>query len=199
MSVVGHRLAAGWSEGARRMSQGHDRERTHVVGQRQQLAQLDRERGRQRREGGAEPNRVGGQQQILHRGEDRCGNGGFVCPLRVATHHDEHGCGADVAFGAAVHVGEQLRAQSGLGMGPRAASPCPTSEVSDASAHPVVPHDHEHPGLGVLRARGERGRFEHLLDEVVGDGVGSKGAAGPLLPHDLEEIRQAVPRPGGSC
>ena len=66
-------------------------------------------------------------------------------------------------------------------------------------AHSLVSHHDELPGLAVLRAGGERGRFQHLLDEVVGDGVGPKGAAGTLPPHDLEEVRQAVPRRGGSC
>ena len=60
--------------------------------------------------------------------------------------------------------------------GPR--PPMPAGSPADGGAGRRVAHDDEHPRLGVLRARRERRRFKHLLDERIGYGFVGERAVG---------------------
>ena len=71
--------------------------------------------GRQRRERGAEAERVRREQQVLHRGEDRRRQGRGVAALGVGRDHDQHGRGAvPTARDPVVDVGEEPGLESVL-------------------------------------------------------------------------------------
>src|SRR5437588_10772057 len=68
------------------------------------------------------------------------------------------------------------------------APPRPAGELSDPRPQLGVPDHHEHPGLAVLGARGERGRPQAALDELVLNRMGPELPTGPLAADDVEEV-----------
>ena len=108
------RLAARRAERLRGPADRHDRDRDDVLGQREQRAELGRERRRDRRERAAEAERGRGEQQVLHRGEDRRRHGLPRGPRSMSAHTTiVHRRGRDSAGRARVDVGQQLRRRAG--------------------------------------------------------------------------------------
>ena len=127
-------------------------------GEAQEAGELPPGEDRQRGERRAEPERVGGQQQVLHGREDRGVHRLGVGQAGVAADDDQHRCGGDAAHRPAVDVTQEGGGEALLLEGPGAALPHARRQLADRGAQPGIPDDDEHEGLAVLRARRVRRR-----------------------------------------
>ena len=160
------------AEGAGGHADRDDRHRLDPLGELDDPPHVVRGEGGERGQGGAVAEGSGGEEQVLHGGEDRRGEGGPPAAARVAGHHHDDGCGAEAGLDRLVDLAEERGIEPPGGRVVPAVTPEPPSELVELGAAIGIAHHDELPGLRVLGARRPGGGFEDRSQVLVGYRVG---------------------------
>ena len=181
------RRAARRTEGTGGDADRDDRHRLDPVGELDDAPDIVRGVGGERGEGGAVAERPRGEQQVLHGGEDRRGEGGPPAAARVAGHHHDDGGGTEAGLDRLVDLREERGFESPCGRVVPAVTPESAPELVERGAAIRVAHDDELPGLRVLRARCPGGGLEDPSQVRVGHEVGGVRTVRTLRAGHREE------------
>jgi hypothetical protein len=106
----------------------------------------------------------------------------------IAGNHDKDRGAGDTASRPGLDIGEQRGRQPPHRVSAATAVPGLAGEPADSGSLAGISDHDEDPRLAVLGARGERGRVEHALDDVVLDRFVTKLPAGALPVHHREDV-----------